>query len=321
MRTIKYIIIICFIVGFVLFAVGLSQGGSLSTIFEIGRNDHLYGEQLSKTFEHTTQEIYIDFENRHLIVHFVEDTEITMTYHEHEKDTWTFLNEAHITSIVQKNQPSIRFFNFGWTSRHLREVHLYLPQTITYDLNIRSKTGTISLEFDQMTLFSDLFIQATTGNIEIKNVEVPELLNIVTTTGNIKLSHVNADQMDFSVTTGRITMNDIKANELIIESTTGSVRVDDADIDGLLKITCSTGSITINDVLASDYDLKVSTGSINATFSENHMLYFDLSTTTGSIRVNGSSMGKTYQTTQTITQVIRFKARTTTGSIDITQNT
>ena len=88
-----------------------------------------------------------------------------------------------------------------------------------------------------------MFIENSTGDIEIINCNKTGNIDVETSTGNVSLSNVNCNKLDISISTGDTRLNNVILKEdLNIDGSTGSVYLDSFDAANIY-ITLSTGDV------------------------------------------------------------------------------
>lgn len=183
-------------------------------------------------------------------------------------------------------------------------IYVYLPGDDYRSLVIDDHTGRITI--DDPFEFDTLSITSTTGSVKLSGVRA-DRLDVSATTGGIELSRTEVGAAELSVSTGRVTVNDVDCRgELCVTATTGGVEIEDVSC-GSFESNGTTGGISLRGVTA-EGRMRITRRTGGVTFDGADAAAIDVETTTGSVR--GSLLsGKT------------FTAETTTGEIDLPENT
>ncbi len=299
------------IVVLAVFAAILLSGNDLGFGTFLSDEDN-YSDLLTYDLDEAVTTIHLDFDVRRVNVTLTDDMNVSLDYHAHEDDTWTFDVTGDTLSVTQKQARTFWFFRFGSVSEAFRTVNLYLPRTIAYDLLINNDVGDIVIDAGETVTIHQLDIDTDTGTITLDDVIIEEGLDIHTSTGRITLSEIVAGSTILDVSTGRISVSDFTFESLEIDNSTGDIILEDGSVLGALEADNSTGKISLDEVLAPSYDLKTSTGSIDVTLASWDDIALDLKTDVGSITVLGDDQGKTHIDSS---GSITLKARVSTGSI------
>ena len=107
-------------------------------------------------------------------------------------------------------------------------------------ININLSTGRITVE---ETNTKNLFVKASTGIVNLKNITVEEKTTINVSTGDIYLSDLTSGKINISSSTGDLFLTNVIANDdIIIKTSTGNVIFDHSDAQSL-NIETSTGDV------------------------------------------------------------------------------
>ncbi|MFU8793518.1 MAG: DUF4097 family beta strand repeat-containing protein [Acholeplasmataceae bacterium] len=316
MRILKWFIFVVFLLGILFLSIGFLLGADVFAVFN---NDEDYGDLIIYQTDDKPNEITLDFDYREIYIHLHDAEYIEIRYYQKDDDTWTF-NETVNGLTVTQEQPNT-WFSFGLRrpSKEKMSVNVYLPNDVSYTLDLHTNVGRIDVEFDAYYILDQLIVASDVGSISLSYVNVLNDFSASTSTGSVDLKHVIGDDLVVRASVGSITIDQFSVNNLSLETSTGSIDASNGVVSGDFVAETSTGSIDIDLVSATDYDLTSSTGSIDIVLEDLSIMYYELETSTGSISLDGLNQGQRHQTQQTDTKTIRIKAILSTGSIKINQ--
>lgn len=335
MKVLSKILGILILLGLVMAVAAFFMGLDIAGLRGFFNDDEAYGEMLTETISDDINTIEIDVETRSIVVHVVESSDISVTYYAHvSRDTWTFEVVGSTYAVKQKEKVGFfNFLNYKFVSEDIKTVHLYIPNDVTYTMNLETSVGAVRVEFDEVITIKDLTVTSNTGSVYVKNVFVESLhattdtgyvmikdvesLGVIivdSDTGSLSLTDIIAESFELDSDTGSITLTRTEASTLIASVETGRITVIDSSFLGDVDIHTSTGDININDTIASSFDLSSSTGDVGFTSTTFGDYRYDLRTSTGTIRVDGSNQGDRHSTT---TGTVLIKVEVSTGNITI----
>ena len=180
------------------------------------------------------------------------------------------------------------------------KITIYLPKTNYTSLFIEESTGSINLP--QNFKFEDANISLTTGNVNF-SASASELIKIKTSTGSINIKDISAGALELSVSTGKVSVSDVIC-------------------EGDININVSTGKADLNNIECKNLTSNGDTGDILL----NHIIAtekFSIERDTGVVRFNSSDAAEIFVETDTgdvigslLTDKV-FITHTDTGKIDI----
>lgn len=276
--------------------------------------DDSYGELLTYESEETTDMLEIDLDIRHIEIIMTDEDFITLTYHEHEDDTWQISETDGTMTVKQNRKTTFKFFQFGTADDELVQLEVYLPKSFNGSMDLFTAVGRIEIDPAELLNIESLDVHTNVGQVKLENIVITDDLTIDSSTGDISVESVAADTVEISVSTGKVTLEDVQTGDLDIRSSTGSVKVINGTITGDLDVENSTGDIVISNTTARAFDLRSSTGSITMTVFDDSEFSFDLETTLGDVTVFGTDQGRRHVDTD---GDVPIKARVSTGSITI----
>jgi len=231
------------------------------------------------------------------------------------------------------------------------KIYLTLRTDVTYDLNTRLSTGSISMDIPNNVILNNTKLSTSTGSIALNAAKDTTFLGNVemsTNTGSVALY---ANQINFThslrafTSTGSLLLNFSKCSigkHLVGTVSTGSIDFNSYNMkysdDYIWGLETSTGSIDVNIIQYTEISVNVtgtiltSTGSIDVYYKDNSAnigAKFTGSTSTGSIDYNPIGVGGFIETggstSKTITsndynsaiKAYTFSLTTSTGSIEV----
>jgi DUF4097 and DUF4098 domain-containing protein YvlB len=336
MKVLTKILGLFILVGLILAVVGFFMGLEFSSLGAFFSDEESYGEMITVTHSEAINELNIDVETRDIILHHVEETEMTITYYKHKtKDTWVFdgTNEGIYSFEQDEKEQLFSFWNFKFTPRELTEVHVYIPTTWVIDLNVESAVGSIKLEQDitvdllyvelvshtgsiilENANVKSLSLHTDTGGIVVKNVVSEEEIGLSSNTGSVTLTNITGTAISIYTDTGSAKLSEVSGTGLIVEVGTGKIQVSNSAFSGHLILDTATGDIDIYHVTGTSFEMDSATGDVTFTASDLSLYRYDLRTTTGDITIDGQDQGTRHSTT---TGSILIKASVDTGDIEI----
>ena len=186
------------------------------------------------------------------------------------------------------------------------KITVYLPETEYASLFIQESTGDIEIPKD--FYFQNIDISTSTG--DIKNyASASEVMKIKTSTGDIHAENIFANIMNFSVSTGdveiisavceetleingstgKFKLADISCKNLISKGTTGDIALLDLIAAERISIQRNTGDVKFDSCDANEIFVKTSTGDVSGSFLSEKS--FTTDSNTGKITVPKDTVG------------------------------
>ncbi len=318
MKIFTKILGIIILLGLVMAVAAFFMGLDVNNLKGFFTDEEAYGQMLTKTTDKTFDEIIVNLDTRNIIVNFVSEDEVSITYYAHEsKDTWTFDDTvAGRYEITQKEKFKLFNFNYKYTPENVRTVNINIPDTWVIDFDLDTDTGHVRMEFDGTKEVGDLKLYSNTGSIYVKNVDAQSLdlktdtggvfvsdaivdgnLLLDSDTGSTSLTNVKGGQMTLSTDTGYAKLTNVEGVSLNVDVDTGYVLISDSTFTQDIFIRSSTGNVTINDSEALSFDIKTSTGDVKMNHDDISEYRYDLKTDTGTIRIESANQGNRHSTT------------------------
>ncbi len=333
MKFLIKLVLLIFFVGLILAVVAFFGGVNLGNLGDYFIDNEAYGDPIEYVSTTTIDTLNVELDTRNILISVTVGDEFIVTYHEHEKDTWSIDETDGTLTITQTTKPVFfNWFNFKTASSEVLTVYIEIPADLVLNYSLSSNVGFITY-VDGPQLANEIYANSNTGEVQIEDVTMNSLMvrmntgtitlsNLVITgdldaktdTGHIELDHLSADEIILDTDTGRVEMNAISAYQVDARSDTGRVEMNDSVILGLVDLSTSTGNVTVVDTVATGFDLSSSTGNVRFTSATSMDLRYDLETTTGSVSVNGDDQGSKHSTS---TGTILLKVKVSTGNITV----
>ena len=253
-------------------------------------NSHLIGEEF--------YDLSISTETAHIVLLPSDDETCKVVCYEHEKETHTVGVRDGKLSVGLTDQR--KWYDYIGIHFGTPKITVYLPKTVYGQLIIKESTGDI--EISKNFTFESINVTASTG--DVKNYAIATgSIKIKTSTGDICAEGLSAASLELSVTTGRVMARSIDcAGEVKIQVSTGDTTLSDV-VCGSVTSSGSTGAVSMRNVIATEgFSIKRTTGDV--TFEGCDAAELKVETDTGSVK--GSLL----------TEKI-FIVRTDTGKIDV----
>lgn len=194
-------------------------------------------------------------------------------------------------------------------------ITLYLPNAEYGNLFVEESTGDIEIPKDFR--FANINITTSTG--EVTNyASASEGIQVSTNTGYIRVENISADTLDLSVSTGSVTVAGAACEgDLRIKVSTGKTNLTDAVCRNVIS-RGSTGDIVLKNVIAAErFSIERSTGDVTLEQCDAAELFIE--TDTGD--VTGSLLSDKVFFTETATGDVSVPKSTTGGTCEITTRT
>ena len=174
--------------------------------------------------------------------------------------------------------------------------------------------------------YAGLFIEESTGSIEIPNAFGFESIDIIASTGSVECLASVSGRAAIFLSTGDIRIDNAAVGSLDLTVTTGTVTVNAVNCEGDIELTVSTGKAYLTGVNCRGLTTTGSTGDItleNVIAAER----FSIERSTGDVKFDGCDAAEIYVKTSTgdvsgtlISDKV-FICSSNTGSIDVPKTT
>lgn len=201
------------------------------------------------------------------------------------------------------------------------KITIYLPETEYTSLFIDESTGDIEIPKDFS--FNNVDISLSTGDVNF-NASASEMIKIKTSTGDIRVENISGGTLDLSVSTGKVTVSSVTCEgDITVGVSTGKTYLTDTRCKNVIS-SGRTGDISLDNVIAAEkFSIERSTGDVKFDVSDATEIF--VKTDTGD--VIGSLLTDKVFITQTDTGNVdvpktvdggRCEVNTNTGDIEIT---
>ena len=129
-------------------------------------------------------------------------------------------------------------------------------------IGIDFNSPSITLYLDKSE-YGDLFIKASTGNLEIPNNFIFKDLDVTFSTGDVKINSKKLGELKVKTSTGDITVENASVKSLELTASTGEIVVNNLKSEGDVNIMVSTGKTNLSDISCKNFNSKGSTGKIS----------------------------------------------------------
>ncbi len=149
--------------------------------------------------------------------------------------------------VVRINKSWYDYIGYDFGSS---KITVYLPKTEYNALFINESTGNVEIPKDY--LFDNVDISLSTGDVNFC-ASVSRLAKIKAITGNICVENTSAGALELSVTTGKVTVSGVTCRDNItVDVVTGSAYLTDSSCRSVIS-SVITGSISLNNVIQEVY--------------------------------------------------------------------
>ena len=333
MKFLTKLLALLFVLGLVLSVIAFFGGLDIAGLKDFFNDDESYGVELVYTDDTVITKLVLDVETRNISVIPTDSDVITIKYHEHEKDTWSFVEGTGVLTVTQHKELEVfNWFNWKYVSPEIITVYVEIPEVWLLELIVSSNVGNITIDYENIPItnlaavtntgrillsnlsLSELTIDVDTGNVNLNHSDVANDILITSNTGNVFVDTVNAQDINISSDTGDITLKDVEGEDLFVDNDTGFISLTRTNMINEIELSTSTGNLVLSDSTASGYELSASTGDVIVTLVDLSNLRYDLQTSTGNIKIDGAAQGNRHTTT---TGSILLKVRVSTGNIRI----
>lgn len=195
------------------------------------------------------------------------------------------------------------------------KITVYLPKSQYTELFIQESTGDIEVPKDFK--FDSVDISLSTGDVYFC-ASASEIIKIKTSTGDICVENISAGSLDLSVSTGKVTASGVSCQgDVTVGVSTGKAKLTDISCKSVIS-SGSTGDISLNNVIATEkFSIKRSTGDVKIDSSDAGEIF--IKTDTGD--VVGSLLTEKVFITHTDTGKVNVPKTVSGGRCEISTDT
>ena len=251
--------------------------------------------EIEKAFE----DISIDTDTADITFVLSENEKCVIKCYEEEKSKhYVAVEDSTLVIKVIDNKSWYDYIGINFGSP---KITVHLPKTEYNSLFINASTGDVDIS--EGFCFNNINISLSTGDIRAEKVSANGV-NLSVSTGRIDISGaVCKEDIKITVSTGKAYLTDVKCKNLVSWGDTGDISLTSVIASEKLYLERDTGDITFEKCDASDICIKTSTGDVKGTLLTEKI--FVAQTSTGKIDVPKTVSGG------------RCEITTSTGSIKI----
>ncbi len=166
------------------------------------------------------------------------------------------------------------------------KITVYLTENEYTSLFIEESTGDIEIPKDFS--FDNIDISLSTGDVNTY-ASACDTIKIKTSTGDIRVANINAGALDLSVSTGEVKLANIECKNLVSSGSTGDISLESVIAAEKISIERSTGDVSLDGSDAAEIFIKTDTGDVTGSLLTDKV--FTTKTDTGDIEVPKSANG------------------------------
>lgn len=212
--------------------------------------------------------INFDFTSTDIIVQTTDDTKLRVIQSSSAKltDDQKFTISKDGDTILVSTRERTHIFSFGsWNEK----IEIYIPQSYTKDLDIRSSSGNITFNSD--IILNNLACTLSSGNLHIySNIDANEV-NMKCGSGNIDIEGLKCSTYEINTSSGNIGIDSLSGSGEVSASS-GNIKIDYKDIKDYSNITAHSGNITLTvpKQISFEFDGECTSGDIDSNFDLNY---------------------------------------------------
>lgn len=208
-------------------------------------------------------------------------------------------NSIEITDNTQFN---IGFFNINSGSRY----EIYLPNSYTNNLNIKTVSGEIELNSFELNI-KNLIVKSTSGDISLDSNIKANKIETSTISGDISVNSFISENIKIKTTSGDINVDNIDSKVLAVSTISGQISL--GNITGELSLKTTSGDITVSKLLILDNsEISSLSGEIRVKMDNKNNCNIDTDSMSGDEDVNTNKYGNSKY---------ELKIKTTSGDIEV----
>ncbi len=219
---------------------------------------------------------------------------------------------------IQVNEIKYDFFNFFnfFDNRQHMKLTVYIPQSYSGSLNIKSTSGSVDLprlELDKLTC------KTVSGSISSDLIHAHDIES-KTISGSMNIS-AKCDSFEFSSTSGSFKAGVLETKTASLNTTSGSIKAQ--GFTGKLDGHSVSGSINIGlKYLEDDIYIKTLSGGVKINLPQSSEFYLDSVSTSGSISLSGFAIELEKKTRNSLVGTVgsgknKITVKTSSGSLNI----
>ena len=136
-------------------------------------------------------------------------------------------------------------------------ARLYLVDAEYKEIAVTTLSGYVTIQDVNVGIVN---VSASSGNLYMKNINVPDSIMATSSSGDMNLVDVTAKQIELGANSGDIEMQDITAESLRMSTSSGGIDLENCDAEGF-DITTSSGDVDMEITAGRTYRFETKTNS------------------------------------------------------------
>ena len=136
-------------------------------------------------------------------------------------------------------------------------ARLYLVDAEYKEIAVTTLSGYVTIQDVNVGIVN---VSASSGNLYMKNINVPDSIMATSSSGDMDLVNVTAKQIELGANSGDIEMQDITAESLRMSTSSGGIDLENCDAEGF-DITTSSGDVDMEITAGRTYRFETKTNS------------------------------------------------------------
>ena len=287
------------LLGCILFAgVMTSLGWDFTSLSTVKYETNIH--ETSDTF----QKIAIHADTADIVFALSEDGKCRVECHESQKAKHTVTVKDGTLTVEGSDEKTLH--NFIGISFDSPQITIYLPGTAYTSLFIEESTGDIEIpkdfHFDNVDISADtgdvkfcastsgvVKLQTSTGDIRVENIRVGSL-DLTATTGDMIVTDTTCQgDVSIGVSTGEVSLSGVSCKNLSTSGSTGDILLKNVIVEGKLSVERDTGDVRLEMSDAAEIVIKTDTGDVSGSLLTDKI--FAVETDTGRKDVPNTTTG------------------------------
>lgn len=233
------------------------------------RNDTEYEEKQYTTSVSGITEIQTDISSDQIYFEPGEGDQIEITYSDKINDPRYQITEKNGTlSIYQKPMSGFHIFYVPdlsriWEEEERISMTIKVPEAYAGNYDLNASSGTISLK--ELNIREELEVYATSGTIKLDNLTCEKDVEVEITSGNITVENIEVqNDLTCRFTSGHSSVKDVMVGgdwKVLVSS--GSIDIASAALYGNLECDFTSGKIIGRDISCAEVKTTVSSGTVS----------------------------------------------------------
>lgn len=136
-------------------------------------------------------------------------------------------------------------------------ARLYLVDAEYKEIAVTTLSGYVTIQDVNVGIVN---VSASSGDLYMKNINVPDSIMATSSSGDMDLVNVTAKQIELGANSGDIEMQDITAESLRMSTSSGDIDLENCDAEGF-DITTSSGDVDMEITAGRTYRFETKTNS------------------------------------------------------------